>query len=327
MSSETFDRELVESMTRTPGAVWEQLGEWTRTNRLATDDWPCRGELADVRRKSGGWVTATIVGADGARFRTVAPPETARLLHDWLQDGVAASWIVRMQTQPDWGVVQLRLVDFVTGTVTTGDLAAETAAAWTLLEPQADANAQRTLPAAPRRAAVITAPGSAGWADVQARLADHPRLQLELLPAPMGGPRAAEEIAGRLRSAAVAAADVVLVVRGGGDGRQWADDLQVARAIVDCPRQVWTAIGHATDHHLADRVAADSFPTPSAAATRLLELQPAAPADRPTATSSRPTDGDEVAQLRRTARRLQLVLAAVVVVAAAVWLATSVGWL
>lgn len=255
----------------TPADVWAAIEELVAARRLDGQGWACRAELVDVRTTTGGWVTATLVGDDDTRLDAAAPPWVAAKMADYLTDGVAAEWVVQLECKPAWGRIRLRIVNFVVGTIRSGDRAAHLAALWARLEPNADVNGQVPVPAVPGRVAVVASPSSAGWRDVQARLADEPRIDVQLLPARMGGPDAADEIAGRLRSSQVAAADVVVVARGGGDGRQWANSGQVAEAIIGCRRQVWTAIGHTGEEHLADRVAAASFGVPAAAATELLE--------------------------------------------------------
>ena len=65
--------------------------------------------------------------------------------------------------------------------------------------------------------------------------------------------------------------DVIAVVRGGGRYGNLAvfDDIEVARAIIECDTYVVTGIGHHRDHTLADDVADYVVSTPTAAATYL----------------------------------------------------------
>lgn len=301
----------------TPTDLWARLEQWSDHHRLAGRDWVCRGELVDVRERSGGWVVARLVDQGGAQIEAVTPPWMADKLRDHLDDGVSAGWVVQLELHPQWGKLQLRIENFVAGSVRSGDRAAELAAAWALLEPHADTNAGRPMPVVPRRVAVVTAPSAAGWGDLQAELADEPRLEVELLPARMGGERAAGEIIDRLRSPAVVAADVALIARGGGGGREWADDPDLAQAIIDCPTRVWTAIGHADDHHLADRLSAASFPAPAAAGARLVELwakQDAARAREEAVEAARAEQTRLVREAAPASRTVMLIAALVVIV-------------
>ncbi len=78
-----------------------------------------------------------------------------------------------------------------------------------------------------------------------------------------------------LRGAGV---DVILIARGGGAKSELApwESRPVALAITACPVPIWTALGHATDHTLADSLAQLCYPTPSAAAAALVARAEAA---------------------------------------------------
>jgi len=88
----------------------------------------------------------------------------------------------------------------------------------------------------------------------------------------MSGPNAPDAVAAAIRLLCRLKPDVIVVARGGGGRVEldcWDTDV-VARAIADAPVPVWTAIGHAPDATVADRVANRSCPTPSAAAADLV---------------------------------------------------------
>lgn len=71
-------------------------------------------------------------------------------------------------------------------------------------------------------------------------------------------------VAEAIREAA-AAADLVLVTRGGGEGIERLDNEQVLLAAGSCPVPIVVACGHADDYLLLERVADRAFPTPTAA--------------------------------------------------------------
>jgi len=68
--------------------------------------------------------------------------------------------------------------------------------------------------------------------------------------------------------------DVLMLVRGGGAKNDLIafDSLQIATAIANCRRPVFTGIGHETDFSVADEVAHQTHKTPTACATAIIEL-------------------------------------------------------
>ena len=129
---------------------------------------------------------------------------------------------------------------------------------------------KRPLPRLPRRVALVTSPTGAALRDM-IRIAARrcPSVELVLVPALVQGPEAPPSIVQALRWAALAAAaDVVIVARGGGSLEElWAfNDEAVARAIRACPLPVVSGVGHETDFTIADFAADRRAPTPSGAA-------------------------------------------------------------
>ncbi|MDE2406722.1 MAG: exodeoxyribonuclease VII large subunit [Xanthomonadaceae bacterium] len=137
-----------------------------------------------------------------------------------------------------------------------------------------DAARKRTLPAFPRRIAVLTSPSGAVIRDIASVLRRRfPLLDVELLPVPVQGEGAAAQIRNTLlRADASARYDVLLLARGGGSLEDlWAfNDEALARAIAACATPVVSAIGHETDFSLSDYAADLRAPTPSAAAELLV---------------------------------------------------------
>ena len=132
---------------------------------------------------------------------------------------------------------------------------------------------KRPLPTLPRRIGVITSASSAAIRDVlqvlQRRFAAIPVL---IYPVPVQGSEAAPSIIRTLRLAAERnEVDVLLLTRGGGSLEDlWAfNDEALARAIAACPLPLVTAVGHEVDVTIADLVADQRAPTPSAAAEML----------------------------------------------------------
>ena len=129
---------------------------------------------------------------------------------------------------------------------------------------------KRALPALPRKIGIVTSLDGAALRDmIKVLRRRHPNVHLVIRPTRVQGDGAATDIVRSLRAIVkVSGVDVVIVARGGGS----AEDLQpfneevLARAIVDSPTPVISAVGHEVDFTIADFVADVRAPTPSAAA-------------------------------------------------------------
>ena len=133
-----------------------------------------------------------------------------------------------------------------------------------------DKSRKRGLPRFPKKVAVVTSPSGSVWHDIQNVVRRrYPLVELAIAPAPVQGEDAAPAIVEALQAAGnEQGVDVVIVARGGGSLEDlWAfNEEEVARAIFACPVPVVSAVGHETDHTIADLVADLRAPTPSAAA-------------------------------------------------------------
>ncbi len=97
----------------------------------------------------------------------------------------------------------------------------------------------------------------------------NPNVYIRLLPVPVQGPGAAEQIAEKIKIMnEKKLADVLIVGRGGGSLEDlWPfNEEVVARAIYESEIPIISAVGHETDFTIADFVADLRAPTPSAAA-------------------------------------------------------------
>jgi len=120
-----------------------------------------------------------------------------------------------------------------------------------------------------RIAVVCPAGGGAGGADFYDRLDNGSHdWELTRYDIGMGGANAVANITSAITTAARRGHDAVVVCRGGGAASDMApfDSPDIAKAIVLSPTPIVSAVGHATDRHVADLVAHISLPTPSAAA-------------------------------------------------------------
>ena len=131
---------------------------------------------------------------------------------------------------------------------------------------------KRPLPAFPFIVALVSSATAEGAHDFRTLLRQRaPHIDILFFETAVQGEHAPSQIVAALRLAGESAADVVVLVRGGGSF----EDLfafsheAVVRAIAACPKPVMTGIGHESDVSLADHVADLRASTPTDAATRL----------------------------------------------------------
>lgn len=129
---------------------------------------------------------------------------------------------------------------------------------------------KRPLPAYPQRIGIITSPAAAALRDVLTTLRRRmPGIPVILYPAPVQGETAAGQLAQAIEQAnRHAACDVLILCRGGGSIEDlWAFNEEIlARAIAASALPVISGVGHETDITIADFVADQRAPTPTAAA-------------------------------------------------------------
>ena len=191
-----------------------------------------------------------------------------------LEDGADATVAGAIRFDPAYGSVRI-VADTVAVHEGAGEHAQRSAELLAQLEREGllTRNAALVVPGRPLRIGLITSPGTAGDADVSALLeASGIEWQLLRQAVPMAGPTAPAAVAAAIDRLARSSPDVILIARGGGGRVEldcW-DTEQVARAVATAPVPVWTAIGHASDATVVDRVANRSCVTPSAAAAELV---------------------------------------------------------
>ena len=129
---------------------------------------------------------------------------------------------------------------------------------------------KRPIPRFPKRVAIVTSADGAALRDIVTVMRKrNAGVQLVVCQTKVQGDGAALEIAAALRRVARwKLADLVIVGRGGGGKEDlWAfNDERVARAVVECPVPVISAVGHEADITVCDAVADLRASTPSAAA-------------------------------------------------------------
>lgn len=130
---------------------------------------------------------------------------------------------------------------------------------------------KRPLPRFPTAVGVVTSAEGAALHDIINVVKKRaPWVRLVLSSARVQGEGAAIDVANAIRRLQASAVDVIIVGRGGGSSEDlWTFNEEiVARAIVNSPVPVVSAVGHETDITIADLVADLRAPTPSAAAER-----------------------------------------------------------
>ena len=187
-----------------------------------------------------------------------------------MSDGVQIRIQGMVDYYPPQGRILLRM-SAIDPTYTLGRLAAERDALMAVLSAEGllRANARHELPAVPLRVGLVTSIGSAAHADVTT-VFERSELAFTLVEVDTAvqGLGAGNGVAAAVRTAVGAAADVVIVARGGGSKTDLATfDLEVvARAIAAAGVPVITGVGHDVDRSVADEVAHTATATPTAAA-------------------------------------------------------------
>ena len=133
---------------------------------------------------------------------------------------------------------------------------------------------KRPLPTFPARIGIITSPQAAALRDVLTTLGLRlPSVPVVLYPAPVQGIGSAEKIVLAIQLAnSRAECDVLILCRGGGSIEDlWTFNEEiVARAIAASEIPIVSGVGHETDSTIADFVADERAPTPTAAAQRVV---------------------------------------------------------
>ena len=136
------------------------------------------------------------------------------------------------------------------------------------------AERKKRLPDFPRRIGVVTSLQAAALRDVLTTLKRRlPSVPVVVYPAPVQGAGSAEKIAQAIQTASMRGeCDVLILCRGGGSIEDlWAfNEEVVARAISASRIAIVSGVGHETDFTIADFVADERAPTPTAAAQRVV---------------------------------------------------------
>ncbi len=133
-----------------------------------------------------------------------------------------------------------------------------------------DAAHKQAMPTMPQRIGIITSPSGAAIRDILSTLQRRfPAIAVVIYAVTVQGENAAEEIAASIQLASQRRdCELLILARGGGsleDLRAFNEEV-VARAIYDCQIPLISGVGHEIDFSIADFVADQRAPTPTAAA-------------------------------------------------------------
>jgi exodeoxyribonuclease VII large subunit len=228
-----------------------------------------RGEISDFKHHRNGHWYFCLRDAQ-AQIKCVVWSSDQRRIPAAPDVGMQVVLYGKMTVFPARGDLQLRVVRIEAVGDGLWRKAMELTLAKLRKEGLLDESRKRPIPRFPKRVAIVTSADGAALRDIVAVMRKrNAGVQLVVCQAKVQGDGAALEIAAALgRVSRWARADLVIVGRGGGGKEDlWAfNDERVARAVVECPVPVISAVGHEADITVCDAVADLRAPTPSAAA-------------------------------------------------------------
>ena len=232
-----------------------------------------RGEICNmVRATSGHWYFA--IKDEQAQVRCVMFRNKNLLLNETVENGLQVEVFAAASLYEARGDFQLTIEQMRPAGL--GVLYEQFARLKQKLEQEGlfAAARKRPLPLFPKRVGVVTSIQAAALRDVLTTLKLRlPSVPVVIYPAPVQGAGSAEKIAQAIQLANGRAECAVLILcRGGGSIEDlWAfNEEVVARAIAASDIPIISGVGHETDFTIADFVADERAPTPTAAAQRVV---------------------------------------------------------
>lgn len=207
--------------------------------------------------------------------------EHGRLLFDILNEGVEVNLLVKLNFNERFGFSLF--VEDVDTAYSLGKLALERQKTLQQLQKEhlTDRQKKLVLPKVIQKIAVLSSATAAGLADFQAHLAQNIygyQFNMDLFHVPVQGIVAAKEITNQLKNvinlnSAQNPYDAIIIVRGGGAKTDLFtfDDIDLARAVANCPLPILVGIGHQIDETVLDVIAHLSLKTPTAVADFIIE--------------------------------------------------------
>ena len=232
------------------------------------------GEVSNLSTPRSGHLYFTLKDGEGqlpsVMFRTQAMRLPLKL-----KDGMTLRARGRLSIYEEQGKLQL-YVDAIEPTgLGAAQIAFEQLKEKLAAEGLFDPAKKRPLPRWPRRVGLVTSATGAAVRDILHVAERRGRVRFLLARCQVQGDAAPFEIVAALQMLQrVPDIDVIIVGRGGGSSEDLAafNDERVARAIAACRVPVVSAVGHEVDFTIADFVADQRAPTPSAAAELVVPL-------------------------------------------------------
>ncbi len=238
------------------------------------------GEISNFRPASSGHLYFTLKD-EASQLRCICMRQRARYLRFRPEDGLLVTARGRVTVYEPRGEYQFYVESLEPRGLGALQLAFDQLKQKLAGEGLFDAARKKPLPKLPRRIGIITSPRGAVIADmIRILRRRYENLHLLIYPVRVQGEGAAEEIAGGVRFFNLPPprgmpVDVLVLARGGGSLEDlWAfNEEKLARAIAASAIPVISAVGHETDFTIADFVADQRAPTPSAAAEIVIETK------------------------------------------------------
>ena len=242
------------------------LAEWF-VRQKAFQNAAISGEISGLKEITNGHVTFALKER-GAVLNCIAWRTTVQRLPP-LQNGAAVVAVGTVKLRNEYSAYQMEVEAlYLTG---VGELYARFNAIKEKLRLEGffDEKRKRAIPGYVRRVALISAEGSKASEDfMETIVAKVPFVEVTPFWTRVQGKGAEIDVRDAFDRADRAPVDVIVVARGGGsyeDLFTFNEEI-VVRAIARAKHPVIAAIGHQTDHHLADEVADATYGTPSKAA-------------------------------------------------------------
>ena len=247
--------------------VTQHIRSLLESDPLLSDVW-LQGEVSNWSRATSGHCYFTLKDSN-AQIRCVMWRRIAEQLLVLPQDGDEVVARGRVTVYPQRGDYQFYVEEIEP--LGQGVLYRRFEALKARLQAEGlfDPSRKQPLPPFPRHIGVVTSLKAAALRDILNVLRRrHPLAEVIISPTLVQGNEAPQQIVAALEAFQEVDVDLVILARGGGSLEElWAfNEESVARAIARCPIPVISGVGHEVDFTIADFVADQRAPTPSAAA-------------------------------------------------------------
>ncbi len=265
--------------TQPPGHIYTVTELTLAIKALLEKHYPfvwIRAEISNLRIPASGHFYFALKD-EKALIRAVMFRSQNRLLKFDPQDGMRILGLGRLSLYAPRGEYQIIIEHLEPEGVGALQIAFEQLREKLLQEGLFDESRKKPLPFLPARICLVTSPtGSVLFDILQVLDRRYPDLIIDIVPVKVQGDEAAAEIAEALEQVNQREkSDVIILARGGGSLEDlWPFNTEiVARAIAASRIPIVSAVGHETDHTIADMAADVRAPTPSAAAEIVVPLK------------------------------------------------------